>query len=270
MSDDMREQYKTPANLNARANLHARYSTNSVDWLPWVFGHLRERLPETARILEAGCGPGALWAVNRDDMPAGWRLTLTDFSEGMIARARDAMEDAGLVAECVQADIQELPFDDGAFDGVIANHMLYHVLDIDRGLSEIKRVLAPEGIVFAATNGTGHMQELYDLGRAYDPRIEVTQDPFPLRFGLENGREILRRHFSDVELIEYDCDLRVDEAGPLAEYVFSLAGMGTGFEPVIRERERFSAFLEQRVRDEGIIHISKNVGIFIAHNQKKR
>ena len=169
MREDVAGQYKTPANLNARANLHARYSTNPTGWLPWVFGHIRERLPENARILEAGCGPGALWAKNGPRIPAGWALTLTDFSEGMVARAGEATGEAGLDAECVRADVQELPFDSDTFDAVIANHMLYHVPDIDRGLQEIRRVLKPEGMLFAATNGMGHLQEIYDLVNAFDP-----------------------------------------------------------------------------------------------------
>ena len=34
------EQYKTPANLAARAELHRRFSTNPTGWLPWVFDQL--------------------------------------------------------------------------------------------------------------------------------------------------------------------------------------------------------------------------------------
>jgi len=266
MPEDVREQYKTPANLSARAALHARFSTSSMGWPPWVFDHIRERLPDTARILEAGCGPGGLWAENADRVPAGWKLTLTDFSEGMVKRARENTIKAGLDAECVHADIQDLPFDTGAFDAAIANHMLYHVPDIHRGLTEIKRVLAPEGILFAATNGDGHMRELYDLCRAYSPGTEVKRDQLTKRFRLEGGREILRRHFSHVERIDYPCDLRVDEAGPIVDYVCSMAGMDVGVEPIIRERERFLKFLEARVRSEGPIHISKIVGMFVAHD----
>lgn len=264
MKEDVAEQYKTPANLNARANLHARYSTNPVGWLPWVLGRIRERLTENARILEAGCGPGALWAENRDGVPAGWRLTLSDFSEGMIERAREAMDEAGLDAECVRADIQDLPFEDGAFDAVVANHMLYHVPDIDRGLSEITRVLAPEGTLFAATNGEGNLPELYGLCRAFDPGVPMKRDPFPLRFGLENGQEILKRHFGTVARVDYDCDLRVDEAKPIVDYICSMDGMDIGLAPVIRKREKFLAYLDALIREKGAIHISKNVGIFIA------
>ena len=52
-------------------------------------------------------------------------------------------------------DVQALPFKDDAFDVVIANHMLYHVPDPDRGVAELARVVHRDGVVLAATNGYG-------------------------------------------------------------------------------------------------------------------
>ena len=52
----------------------------------------------------------------------------------------------GVKFEC--ADIQNLPYQDASFDVVIANMMLYHVPDIARGLSEVRRVLRRDGRFF--------------------------------------------------------------------------------------------------------------------------
>jgi hypothetical protein len=52
------EQYKTPANLTARADLHRRFSTNPYPWLRWVFDQLA--LEPRERVVEAGGGPGWL------------------------------------------------------------------------------------------------------------------------------------------------------------------------------------------------------------------
>ncbi len=49
------------------------------------------------------------------------------------------------------ADGHDLPFDDGSFDFVLAVSVLEHVADPPRVVSEIWRVLAPEGRVYAAT-----------------------------------------------------------------------------------------------------------------------
>lgn len=264
MPQDVAGQYRTPQNLNARGGIHARYSVNPRGWLPWVFDILLDELPDEARILEAGCGPGSLWAANRDRIPAGWRLTLSGFSEGMVTQARDTLTDAVTEAQYARADVMELPFADGVYDAVIANHMLYHVPDIDWGLEEIRRVLVPGGILFAATNGLNHMKEMYDLINSFDPAVQTDHEGLVSRFCLQSGGEMLRRHFPTVSRIEYPDSLMIDDALPLTEYVCSMAGMGLGVEPVIERRDEFHAFLEARLRERGPFRISKHVGMLIA------
>jgi len=75
-------QYKNASNLNARVQLHDRFSTNKYGWHRWVFDQIR--CPPKSRILELGCGTGLLWAKNRDRIPAEWDLVLSDFSPGML------------------------------------------------------------------------------------------------------------------------------------------------------------------------------------------
>jgi len=45
------EQYKDASNLNARIEIHRRFSTNTQGWFPWIFDML-EKLPQSARVLE--------------------------------------------------------------------------------------------------------------------------------------------------------------------------------------------------------------------------
>lgn len=52
------QQYRDASHLQARANLHARFSTNPHGWFTWLFDHLL--LGPRGRILEVGCGPGYL------------------------------------------------------------------------------------------------------------------------------------------------------------------------------------------------------------------
>ena len=56
------EQYKTPVNLRARANLHERFSTNAEPWLPWVMDQIAPRPGE--QVLEVGGATGGLWVTD--------------------------------------------------------------------------------------------------------------------------------------------------------------------------------------------------------------
>ncbi len=79
------DQYKNAARLSARAYLHSAFSRNPYGWFKWLFDHYD--LPPNARILELGAGAGWLWQGNAARIPAGWQITLSDFSTGDAGRA---------------------------------------------------------------------------------------------------------------------------------------------------------------------------------------
>jgi SAM-dependent methyltransferase len=156
--DLVREQYATDANLRARIELHERFSTSPLSYPRWVFDGYD--FGAEADVLEVGCGNGLIWRENLDRIPDGWRLMLTDLSPGMVETVRNAFGDR---AEYAVADAQELPFADGSFDAVIANHMLFHVPDRPRALAEIARVLRPGAAFRATTIGLDHLRRLREL-----------------------------------------------------------------------------------------------------------
>ena len=57
-------------------------------------------------------------------------------------------------------DAQLIPYEKHTFNVVIANYMLYHVPDLAKALSEIRRVLQPKGRLYATTVGLNQMAEL--------------------------------------------------------------------------------------------------------------
>jgi SAM-dependent methyltransferase len=99
------------------------------------------------RILDAGCGAGALIAALRD---RGAIVTGIDKSAGMLELARRRLGD--------DADLQvaelgvPLPFPDDAFDDVTACLVLHYLKDWGPALAEVRRVLKPGGRLIASVN----------------------------------------------------------------------------------------------------------------------
>jgi SAM-dependent methyltransferase len=101
-------------------------------------------------VLDAGCGEG--WFAR---LVAAPRVECVDLSPAAVAAARSH----GLPARV--GDIQHLPFDDGEFDVVVCNWVLYHLPDVDRGLRELARILRPGGRFVGVYNRARHTRELW-------------------------------------------------------------------------------------------------------------
>lgn len=247
------EQYRTAENLDARIRFHDRFSTNPQGWPGWVFDRLR--LAPRARILEIGCGSGALWQENLSRVPGGWSVVLSDFSPGMAARARRNLPSLPVAV----LDAQDLPFPTARFDAVIANHMLYHVPDRPRALSEIRRVLRPGGRLYAATGGRDQFRELIDLVRRFDPGLQMWEGRGPDSFLLETAGEQLAPWFPEVLLHRFDDALVVTETEPLVDYVASKVAL------TAERRAAFARFVEEEMRRQGgSLRIGKDYGLFEA------
>jgi SAM-dependent methyltransferase len=197
------EQYATEANLRAR---QALYTEVEGDEHPHDV--LRRLIAERGptRVLEAGGGPGELAEWMQENCRAS--VSYLDVSPRMVELALARGLDAR------QGDVEELPYEDATFDTVVAAWMLYHVADLDRGLSEIARVLVEGGALIAVTNSVRHLRELRDLIHYGWPNE---------MFNSENGEEILRRHFSDVVRHDVDAKVTVREREKLVAYAASLS-----------------------------------------------
>ncbi len=215
----MLDAYRTPDRLKARIALYERYPSRQEDFHRWLFSHAPA--VGDARVLEVGAGTSRLWSTNADRVPPGWRLTLTDISEGMVEASKRAAAEAGLTARVLRADVQDLPFGTAAFNMAFANHMLYHVPDLARGVAELRRVLAPGSTLFAATNGEQHLAGLKELAGPLAGVVDV-QPSAPLKFTLESGAEQLGEQFDRVSVLRREEELLVDDEAVVLGYLRSL------------------------------------------------
>ncbi|HEU0169186.1 MAG TPA: methyltransferase domain-containing protein [Chloroflexota bacterium] len=257
------QQYRTDANLSARASLHQRFSTNQEPggWFAWLFERLLAGIPADADVLEIGAGPGWLWQGNAVRIPAGWRLTLTDFSPGMVDAARANVALPGVRFEVV--DAQHIPFGDGAFDAVVANHMLYHVPDRPRALEDIRRVLRPGGRLFAATNGEAHMGELSQVARVIGG--DAAGERISTAFSLENGAAQLAPYFAPVSIESFPDSLEVTDPDAVIAYLRSAP---TIWELNAAQEAEARRQVQAAIAAHGTFHITKSVGLFTAIKQE--
>jgi len=101
---------------------------------------LTEVLKPGHRVLDAGCGTGAMSRQILDLQP-GVRLTLSDASEGMMQQAGELGE------QRVLADIAHLPFDDASFDVITCAWVIETLDDPAAAVTELLRVLRPDGFL---------------------------------------------------------------------------------------------------------------------------
>lgn len=254
----LNEQYKNSANLNARIQLHERFSTNKYDWYRWVFDHFK--IAPGSHILELGCGPARLWLHNLDRISDSWTVTLSDFSPGMLQEAQHNLQASHHPFTFAIIDAQSIPFDNESLDIVIANHMLYHTPDRAKALREIRRVLKPHGRLYATTTGQTHMRELDEMIRLIEPTYGVDSD-IHNPFSLENGQAQLAQWFSHVTQDRFANSLVVTEVDPLIAYILSSATKSVLDDEKMQQLREIA---DQELATHGAIRVHKDSGIFEA------
>ncbi|GER91756.1 hypothetical protein KDW_59180 [Dictyobacter vulcani] len=261
MSDQqylLSNQYNDSVRLNARIQLHERFSTNPRNLQHWIFEQLV--IPAPYNILELGSGPGPLWSKNLVYIPIEWQITLSDFSEGMLEDTRRNLGTERFHYAVV--DAQSIPFADNTFDAVIANHMLYHVPDLARAFAEVRRVLTLNGHFYAVTNGSEHLREIKQFcERAGIVLNGVLGSAGAISFSLQNGTEQLAPWFPHVELRRMENNLSVTEAEPLLAFILSCFAPGS---ITADQLDTLRTMIDQELAQHGSIHITKETGLFIA------
>ncbi len=137
--------------------------------------------PGRFRLLDAGCGPGrdALWFAER-----GFQVVGADRSAGMLAEARRR----GVDVSFVQADLRQLPFAAGEFDGIWCCASLLHVsrAEAPAVLGSFNRLLGHGWLWLTVKQGTGEEIEERGYGRGNPRRFTYFSRP-ELELSLERA-----------------------------------------------------------------------------------
>ena len=138
---------------------------------------------------------------------------------------------------------------------IIANAMLYHVPDLNKGLKEVRRVLKKGGVFYCATLGENNfvdrLAEWFKLsGEEFNPNHNFT---------MQNGTEKLHVAFDDVTPLFYEDSLHITEIEDLVTYLRSLSTFKTVLD--LPEQKIRDILLEHEVG--GAVDLPKDYGMFI-------
>jgi ubiquinone/menaquinone biosynthesis C-methylase UbiE len=151
------------------------------------------RLPLNSRVLDLGCGTGAIASALSAD---GFRVTACDIAEEMV-EAGKRIHAGSSVEWCVlPADWKKLPFESGRFDAIIASSVLEYLPDVEAVLAECHRTLGARGSLIATVPNT----------RTLTRKLERLARPLAvLLHGLAGLRSFRRLH-SYTSYLKYSCN----------------------------------------------------------------
>ena len=129
-------------------------------------------------------------------------------------------------------DLEALPFEDNYFDAVIANHVLEHVDDDEKALSEILRVLKPGGVAILQT------PYCEGISREIEDKLVVSDEARLQLYGQEDHVRLYGRDFREficAQGFEDACETHADVLSDIPEGRYGVNPL----EPFLRFRKRF-------------------------------
>lgn len=139
-------------------------------------------------VLDYGAGTGRLAIAVRTALGAGGRVIAVDENEEMVARLRERVVAAGAQVETAPIESNRVSEADGAVDRVLAVNLLHEVHG-ERALEEMRRLLAPDGLLLVADWERGR-----DPERALGPPDEILYSEQEAASELERAGFEVERH----------------------------------------------------------------------------
>ena len=132
--------------LARKGGLHYRYMSLFLSSVEAVCRFI----PKGAKIADIGCAQGN-YTIHLGNH--GYYVTGVDMRRAPLAYARlklvSGQEDK---VSFVQADTELLPFSDSTFDAALFLETLHHLMEPEKAISEVRRILKPNGILILSTH----------------------------------------------------------------------------------------------------------------------
>lgn len=207
--------YSDPSKIDKRRSLYEHTTPHHI-----VEDEVLEfmRLKGNERVLDVGCGSGSFLRQIARLFPET-SLVGMDISSGMFTASREELQHEAANLIFIAGDVQNLPYGNESFDRVVAQHMLYHVPNIDQAVQEIARVLTHDGLTIITANST-ESRPMYRTLKSIAARA-MNRPEYPdsrSRFNLENASAFLKKHFASVVVVPYVSTLVLKSIQPYLDY----------------------------------------------------
>lgn len=116
-------------------------------------------IPPHSKVLDLCCGTGDLSKIVKKQSPSAL-VTGVDFSDRMISLAKNKVQGV----QFLQGDVTNLPFEDNYFDFAVMGFGLRNILNAEKAIEEVYRVLKPNGYFLHSDFGQKNFaSKIYDF-----------------------------------------------------------------------------------------------------------
>jgi ubiquinone/menaquinone biosynthesis C-methylase UbiE len=188
--------------LAIRIRAHQEYSNFSLE--EWVENNLP--LNPGGTLLDIGCGDGNLFPSYAEKLRGRGAIVGGDQSEELLAKAAKRLDSIPTIL--FRLDMNDsLPFVANSFNIVVSTFAIYYVDDVERIVTDIKRVLAPGGSLILIGPTSQNAIELYSFneklfGFGMDEKGARRTDRLEKEFA-----PALQAVFGDLKIIKIPCKL---------------------------------------------------------------
>ena len=255
-------------------HLRAKHQLNRTDsgraFPKWALNHVP--IGGGMRILDAGAGWGRFtWPLIEEYGVQPQHVANMDQSVGMLQTAAKEADRRGQHLRLCSGGIETLPFASATFDGVLANHVLYHLNDIPAGARELARMLKPEGWLLATTNSDRIRVTLIDLHHQALTQLGVPFEPEgPSTFSMENGATLLQTAFQQVETIYFEDEVTYSDGTTFVDLYATTGRYRNIFEDQAVDQDirarllpTFAGLVATQIKQEGKLRVPILMGAFV-------
>ncbi len=149
------------------------------------------------KVLEIGFGTGLNLPYYSDKVE---KITTIDANSGMNKLARKRIQASPLKVEHYVLNGESLPMENNTFDSIVSTWTLCSIVNIDKALKEIYRVLKPGGRFFFIEHGLSNQPQVQVWQNRLNPLQKIVGDGCNLN---RNIKLLVENHFDAVQVEEF-------------------------------------------------------------------